>query len=203
MVYDEPSISQSSIHGRNEPVDSVGRESEEVEVARLAANVAADDQRRAAGEREALGFRQAGDDLGNLFLQRAEHLRGETAALDPACPRLPNCGRQHELVPELEEPIGVDVEAHVVCGSLAQDLLVDAGPIAAVVEVIDQGWAAPTDVERQLDSAARLWQNRVVQVDGHGDGPRCGTTFTGSRLCHSERFSGYGRTAFATRRGEE
>lgn len=102
VAHDEPGSLQSSIDGRNEPIDSVGCESEEVEVARLAANVAADDQRRTAGEREAFGFRQAGDDLGDLFLQRAEHLRGEAAALDPACPRLPNCGRQHELVPELE-----------------------------------------------------------------------------------------------------
>jgi len=104
--------------------------------------------RSAAGEREALRFFQAGDDLGDPLLQRAEHLSGEAAALDPACPRLPDCGRQHELVPELEEPFGVDEEAYVVCGSLSQDLLVDSGTVAAVVEVVGQGWAAPADVGR-------------------------------------------------------
>ena len=102
MAHDEPGSLQSAIDGRNEPIDRVGGESEEVEVARLPANVAADDQRGAAGEREAFRFLEAGDDLGDLLLQRAEHLRGEATTLDPACPRLPNRGRQHELVPELE-----------------------------------------------------------------------------------------------------
>jgi len=65
---DEPGILQSTLDGWEEPVDSAGCESEEVEVARLAANVAADDQRGAAGEREAFRFLEAGDDLGDLFL---------------------------------------------------------------------------------------------------------------------------------------
>ena len=68
MADDEPGILQSPFDGRNEPVDSVGCESEEVEVARLAANVAANDQSGTAGEREALRFLEAGDDLGDALL---------------------------------------------------------------------------------------------------------------------------------------
>ena len=68
MADDEPGILQSTFDGWNEPVDSVGCESEEVEVARLAANVTANDQRGTAGEREALRFLQAGDDLGDALL---------------------------------------------------------------------------------------------------------------------------------------
>ena len=61
-MHDEPGIAQSPVDRRNEPVDCVGREFEEVEVARLAANVAAEDQRATAIEHEALRFLEAGDD---------------------------------------------------------------------------------------------------------------------------------------------
>jgi len=186
VAHDEPRILQSALDGREEPIYRVSCESEEVEVARLAANVASDDQRGAAGEREAFRFLEAGDDLGDLLLQRAEHLRGVTTALNPACPRLPNRERQYELVPELQQPVGVDVEAHVVCGSLSQDLFVDTGTIAAVVDVIGQGCAAPANVEGKLDSAARLRQRLVVEVGGHGDWPRGGAKRASSCLCHLE-----------------
>jgi hypothetical protein len=68
VVHDESGILQSPFDGREEPVDGGGCESEEVEVARLAANVTANDQRRAAGEREALRFLEAGDDLRDPLL---------------------------------------------------------------------------------------------------------------------------------------
>ena len=80
-MHDEPGIVQSPVDRRNEPVDCVGRESEEVEVARLAVNVAAEDQRPTAREYEALRFLEAGDDRGHLLLQRAEYLLGAAAAL--------------------------------------------------------------------------------------------------------------------------
>ena len=84
MAHDEPGILQSAFDGREKPIYRIGGESEEVEVARLPANVAAEDQRGATGEREAFRFLEAGDDLGDLFLQCGEHLRGATTALDPA-----------------------------------------------------------------------------------------------------------------------
>jgi len=36
----------------------------------------------------------------------------------------------------MEQLVGVDVEAHVVFGPLAQDLFVDARPVGAVVELV-------------------------------------------------------------------
>ena len=68
MADDEPGILQSTFDGWDESVDGVGCESEEVEVARLAANVTANDKRGTAGKREALCFLQAGDDLGDPLL---------------------------------------------------------------------------------------------------------------------------------------
>ena len=91
--------------------DGIWGEPEEVEVAGLPLNVSARDQRGAAGEREPVCLGEAGDDLGDL-LQRAEPLRWAAVFLDPRCPRLSDRGRNDEFVPELEQGVGIDIEAH-------------------------------------------------------------------------------------------
>ncbi len=180
----ETGFAEGTVDGRNEPVDGVGRRTEEVEVARLTTNVASSDQGGAAGKCEALRFLKTGDDLGDLLLKRAQHLPSAAVTLNPVRPCAPNRRWQYELVPELEQLVGVDVKAHVVFGPLAQDLLVDAGPIGAVVEVVGEGWAAPANVERKLDSPARLGARRFVKVVGHGHRPRCGAELASPGLRH-------------------
>jgi hypothetical protein len=118
MPHDESCLLQGAVDSGHEAVDVGRRKSEEIEVSRLSPNVAARDQRRAAGRRKVLGLGEAGDDRGNLLLQRSEHLPGAAAILDPGHPRLPNLGRQDELIPELEQVICVDVEADVVLRAL-------------------------------------------------------------------------------------
>jgi hypothetical protein len=54
-VYGEPGVSECSVDRRDEPVDGLSGQAEEVEVARLSLDVAAGDQRGAAREREFLG----------------------------------------------------------------------------------------------------------------------------------------------------
>lgn len=72
VVYDEPRLRQCAIDGRNESVDGIRRESEEVEVARLSPNVTARNQRGAARGRETLRLGKAVDDPCDLLLQRSE-----------------------------------------------------------------------------------------------------------------------------------
>lgn len=103
---------------------------------------------------------------------------------DPASPRLPNGSRQHELIPQFEQLVGVHVKAHVVFGPLAQDLLVDARPVGAVVEVVAQGWAAPANVERKLDSPARPWAKRLTEIVWHSHKSCCGAELVSPRVRH-------------------
>jgi hypothetical protein len=156
VVYDETGIAERSIERRNQAVYGIGRRAEEVEVARLPVNFTPRDQCSATREGEAFGLLQASDDPRDLLLKRAQHLRAWMSR-DPPRPRLANRRRQHELVPELEEVVGVDVEAHVVLSSLAEHLLVDSSAVASVVEVVRERWPAPANVERKLDATSCLW----------------------------------------------
>jgi hypothetical protein len=108
-------------------------------------NVAPRDQRGAAGECESFRLVEAGDDLCDPLLKRTEHLL-TAKTRDPVRPSLTNCGRQNELVPEIDQPLGVDVLPNVALGSLAHGLLVNAGSIGPLVEVVGQRRAAPADV---------------------------------------------------------
>lgn len=65
-----------SIDGRNELIDCLGGQSEEVEITGLTLDIASDDQRATAGESEVACLIQAGDDLRNPLLQRTQHVRG-------------------------------------------------------------------------------------------------------------------------------
>ncbi len=184
MTNDEPGVVKSTIDGRDQPVDGLRGQPEEIKITRLPLNVATEDQRRSAGEREAFRLREARDDHGHLLLERAQHLRGEPTALDPPRPRPPNGGWENQLVPELEQAIGVDVEAHVLLRSLPQHLLVNARAVTGLIEVVRKSRAAPANVERKLDPPASLGEGPVVQVVGHGHGSRRGAKIRCPRLRH-------------------
>ena len=95
VVDDETGVAKRPVDSGDEPVDRSCTEAEEVEIAGLTFDVAAGDQRGPAGEREAFGFLQVGDDLGDLFLQRAQHLRSTPVTLHPAGPRPSYCRREY------------------------------------------------------------------------------------------------------------
>lgn len=149
---DEACLAERAISCRYEPIHRGGGQAEEVEIACLPLDVAAKDERSTTGEREAVGFLEPGDDLGDLLLYATEHLITGAVTLEPIGPCPPHGWGQHQLAPELAQPIGVDVETHIVQRALPEDLLVDASPIGPVVEVVGDRCAAPANVERQLDA---------------------------------------------------
>ena len=179
-----PASRRARSTAENEPLDDIGRGTEEVEVAGLSTNVASRDQCGAAGECEAFRFLKTGDDLGDLLLKWAQQLPSAAVTFDPLCPRASNSRWEHEVVPELEQLVGVHVEAHVVFGPFAQNLLIDASSIGTVVEVVAKGWSAPANVERKLDSPARLRAKRLAEVVRHSHGPHCGAELAISRVRH-------------------
>jgi hypothetical protein len=94
VVDDEASIAEGAVDSRDKPIDGIRRQPEEIQVARLPANVASGDQRGAAGECEAFRFLEACDDLSDLHLERAEHLRGgRWRSTQPVHARRTACGR--------------------------------------------------------------------------------------------------------------
>jgi hypothetical protein len=145
--------------GGKEPgicVDGVAGKAEEVKVASPPLDLASEDERGAAGEREVLRFVESGDDRRDPLLEWAEHLWSARIAAEPRRPGAPHGRREHELVDEVAERVRVDVVAHVVVGSLAEDLLVHASSVGAVVEVVHQHRPAPANVEWELDPPGRL-----------------------------------------------
>jgi hypothetical protein len=174
----------SSAAGRSRSTDGIAGETEEVEVPRPPLDLAAGDECRPAGEREVLGLLEAGDDRRDLLLKWAKHLCDTALTTEPSGPRLPDRGRKNELVPEVAELVSVDVVAHVVFGTFAEDLLVDACPIGPIVEVVRDRRTAPANVKRQLDWSACLRQRGLVEVFRHGDWPCCGAELGTTRVRH-------------------
>ena len=148
MVHREAGFTEREVDGWKKLVDRIGCQAAEVEVSGLPVHVAADDQCRPVGKHEVFRFLQAGDDRCHLLLKRAQHLHLATVTPKPVGPCPPNGRRQDELVPELAELVGVNVEADVVFGAFPKDLLVDARPVGAVGQVVGQRRSAPTDVAR-------------------------------------------------------
>lgn len=180
----EAGSSQRALGGRNEAIDGFTRQAEEVEVARLAINVPAGDQGGSAGESELLCLLETRDDLRDLLLERAEQLSAVGMPPEPTVPRAPDGWRQHELVEDLTQLIDVHVEADVVLVALAENLLVDADPVGALVEVVAHRRTASADVEGQLDHSARLRHGRAVHVLGHYHRPSRGPKIRGACLRH-------------------
>jgi hypothetical protein len=117
---------------------------------RLAVNVAASDQGSAARERELARLLEPGDNPGHLLLERRQHLRGVRMAPQPVGPSAAQRRRQNKCVEELAELIRVDVVADVVVRPLAEHLLVHAGAIDGVVQVVCDRRPAPADVEWRM-----------------------------------------------------
>ena len=87
-------------------------------------------------------------------------------ALEPAFPSVTDRRRKDQLVPQLNKLIGIDVELHVVLDPLSEHLLIDAGSVGSVGEVVDDRRSAPANMERELNSTSRLDDRWVVQVLG-------------------------------------
>lgn len=79
--------------------------------------------------------------------------------------------RKDELAPEASLLGCVDVEANVVLGSFAEDLLVDARSIGPLSEVVRDRRAAPANVKWKLDPSAGLGPRRVVEIFRYGYRP--------------------------------
>lgn len=71
---------------------------------------------------------------------------------------------QHELGPQVDQLVDLDVEPHIVLCAIGEDLLVDARTIARVREVVESRRSAPADPHRELDEAARLGDTGRVNV---------------------------------------
>lgn len=59
MVDNETRLAERAVNGRNEPIDSSRCQAEEVEIASVSPNIAANDQRSSACEREVGRFLSA------------------------------------------------------------------------------------------------------------------------------------------------
>lgn len=154
--------------GRNQPVDRLTGKAEEVEIARLALDFVARDQRRSASERESFGLVQTRDDLRDGPLQCGQHLWRARVLTKPPGPRPPYRRWKDELIEQLGQPIRIDIEADVVGGPFTEHLLVDAGSVSTVFEVVGDRRPAPPNVQGQLHPPARLGQGRIVEVGRHG-----------------------------------
>jgi len=98
-AHGEPGVAEGTVDDGEEPINGGGGGTEEVEIACLPFDVAACDECRAACEREAFRFLEAGDDRRDLLLKRAQHLRVDVIALEPARPGASDRRRKDELVP--------------------------------------------------------------------------------------------------------
>lgn len=107
-------MAECLLGGGDKPVDRGGGEAEEVEVARFPLHVAAEDEGGAARD----GFFEAGDDLGRPAPGAGSACKLELAvASEPAGPRAADGRWEDELVPEVEQLVGLDVVANVVVGA--------------------------------------------------------------------------------------
>ena len=132
VSHDEARSAQRPVDGGNESIDGRRSQAEEVQVTRASINLATDDQGGSARQRKSLRFVKAGDDRRDLLLQRAQHLPAATPR-QPGLPRIANPLRQDELVPQLQQLIGVDIQAHILGRPFTENLFVDAGPVGAIV----------------------------------------------------------------------
>jgi hypothetical protein len=106
---------------------------------------------------------------------------------EPAGPRLAHRRREHELFPQVEKLVGVDVVADVVVGAFAKHLFVDTSTVGPVAQVAGEGWAASANVEGKLNPAVRLRDGGIVQIGRNGHRPRQGTEIGGAAIGLSVR----------------
>ena len=66
--------------------------------------------------------------------------------LEPSCPGLPNCRREDEVIPEVEEHVYLDEVSDVLRSAFSQYLFVDTGSIRSIRQIIGQRGTAPSNV---------------------------------------------------------
>jgi hypothetical protein len=66
---------QCPFDGRSKSVDTLNRETEEVEISGTSINVAPDDERATARQGKVFRLVESGDDRGNSFLKWSQHSR--------------------------------------------------------------------------------------------------------------------------------
>ncbi len=75
---------------------------------------------------------------------------------------------QHQLIPHVDEIINPNETTDVVLVSLTEDLLIDPRSLLPIREVVPARRPTPTDVHRQLDDPAGLFEVNVVEIVGQG-----------------------------------
>jgi hypothetical protein len=105
--------------------------------------------------------------------------------LEPSCPGLPNCQREDEVIPEVEEDVNVDEVTDVLRSALSQYLFVDTGSIRSIRQIVGKRRTAPSNVEWQLHQAGRLCEFGLFNIIGNGHGPRRGTEGQTSSARHA------------------
>jgi hypothetical protein len=165
----EPFRRERALHDRQQPVDRVSAQPEEVEVAGRPITVTVRDQRRAARERESLGLGQRRDDRSDPQLKLARHLRHATMPREPRRPRRADRGWKHELIPHHQQLARTNVQADLVLGPLPQHLLLHTDPVGTIIQVVHQRRPAPADVQRKLEATVRPGGRRRVEITRNGN----------------------------------
>jgi hypothetical protein len=91
---------------------------------------------------------------------------------EPSGPGFPYVRGQDEIVETLLELCDVDVEPHVVFGTLPEYLFVDPESVGQALQVVSSQWSAPSDMPGQDDDARRLRDAGVIDVVRDGNRPR-------------------------------
>jgi hypothetical protein len=103
---------------------------------------------------------------------------------EPRRPRPADVRREHEVIPQGDELLDVDEPTDVVSVAFSKHLFVHPNPVPAIGEVIELGWSAPTNVQRELDNAGGLLDSGISKVLGHGDWARLWAQATAPRRRH-------------------
>ena len=67
-------------------------------------------------------------------------------ALQPISPGLAHIPRKNELVPEIDQLVGLNEAANVILVALSEDLLIHAGALLAIGKVVSASRATPTNM---------------------------------------------------------
>jgi hypothetical protein len=102
----------------------------------------------------------------------------------PRRPRSSNPRRQHDVIPQTEELINVDIKPNVSVSSFPENLLIHSGSINRVGEVVLQLRSAPSDVMWQVHPSCGFDKARIVDVIRDGDRPGRRSKLSATTPCH-------------------
>jgi len=154
---------QSPFDGGSKSVDTLDRETEEVEISGTSINVAPDDERATACQGKVFRFVESGRRSPQFVLEMGSALEVDLpVTLEPSCPGLPNCRGKDEVIPEVEEHVNVYEITDIFLSTFAQYLFVDTGSIRSISQIVGQRGTAPSNVEWQLHLAGRLCESRFL-----------------------------------------